>query len=91
MNIEEPLRDPELEKRVMVKVPSKQDLDNWFTYHAPTQEDVDKYLRIRSNALAFAKAIQEECPDGPDKSVAIRTVREAVMWANASIACCGKK
>ena len=90
MNIEEPIRDLELKERVMVKVPSDDDLENWFTYHSPTKDDVEAYLRIRSSALACARVIQAECPAGPDKTVAIRKIREAVMTANASIACAGK-
>ena len=90
MNIEEPIKDPELEKKVMVKVPTDDDLQNWFTYHAPTDEDIESYLRIRSAALTFARIIHSECPAGADKTTAIRKVREAVMTANAGIACCGE-
>jgi hypothetical protein len=88
MNIEQPL-PPEVDKKATVKVPDNDDLQNWFTYHPPTEEDIEKYLRVRSAALALARVIMEECPPGPDTSVAIRKVREAVMTANASIACCG--
>ena len=91
MNIEQPICNPELEKKVMVNVPDDDALQNWFTYHAPTTEDVQKYLDIRNGGLEFARIIMANCPNGPDKTVAIRAVREAVMWANASIACCGKK
>lgn len=91
MNVEDNSIPQEVVNRVMVNVPDDDALQNWFTYHKPTDEDIDKYLRIRSSALAFARAIMEECPNGPDKTVAIRAVRESVMWANASIACCGKK
>jgi hypothetical protein len=73
-----------------IEAPTEDDLQNWFTYHAPTQNDMEKYLRVRSAALSLARVIMEECPNGADKTTAIRKVREAVMTANASIACCGK-
>jgi hypothetical protein len=90
MNIERPVPDG-LKEKVMVTVPTDDDLQNWFTYHPPTAEDVDRYLSIREGALQFARVINEECPNGPDKTTAIRKVREAVMTANAAIACCGSK
>ena len=90
MNIERPIPDQELAKRVMVEVPNDDKIQHWFTYHAPTGETIPKYNKMREAALAFARIINEMCPDGPDKSVAIRKIREAVMTANASIACCGK-
>jgi len=66
------------------------DLDNWFTFHSPTQEQIQKYLSIREAGKAFAAAILENTPPSADQTVAIRKVREAVMIANASIACGGK-
>lgn len=65
-------------------------IDNWFTYHAPTSDDLVAYDKLRSSAKAFASAINEICPESADKTAAIRKVREAVMTANASIACRGK-
>jgi len=65
-------------------------IKRWFTYHAPNPSQTERYLRLRNAAEAFAVAIMECCPDGPeggpDKSAALRKVREAVMTANASIA-----
>lgn len=90
MNIEQPINDRNLENKVMVSVPTNDDLQNWFTYHPPTPEDVDRYKVVRDSALAFARVVNESCPNGPDKTAAIRKIREAVMTANASIACCGK-
>jgi len=37
----------------------------------------------------FAQAILMDTPSGPDQTTAIRKVREAVMTANAAIACGG--
>jgi hypothetical protein len=89
MQIEEPLPE-EKAKKVMVNVPDDDDLQNWFTYHPPGDDDIPKYKDIRDAGLSFARVIDKYCPNGADKSVAIRKVREAVMNANASIACCRK-
>lgn len=90
MNLEE-APGPEIEEKVMVKVPSGATLEHLFTYHPPTIENVEQYKKVRESALAFAKVVDKECPPGPDKSAAIRKIREAVMTANAAIACCGLK
>lgn len=64
------------------------DLDNWFSYHPPKDsEQVKAYERIRDAGYAFAEVLLAETPPGPDQSAAIRKVREAVMVANAAVAC----
>lgn len=68
---------------------SKQDLDNWFKYHAPRPEQQKKYEAIREAGKELAATILENTPPGPDQSAAIRQIREAVMTANQSIACDG--
>ena len=68
----------------------KMNLEAIFTYHSPTPEQLPKYQALREAALSFAQAIDAHTPDGPDKSAAIRHVREAVMTANAGIALEGK-
>jgi hypothetical protein len=65
-------------------------IDNWFTYHAPSSDQLVTYEKLRSSARDFAKAINDLVPDCADKTAAIRKVREAVMTANAAVACGGK-
>jgi hypothetical protein len=65
-------------------------LTHWFSYHAPTGDDLERYAKIRKAALAFALTIDDVCPESADKTTAVRKVREAMMIANASIACKGK-
>ena len=72
---------------------SKADIDmlqNWFSYHAPNDEQQAAYMRIRASALALAVVIWGSCPPSADRTAAIRLLRESVMTANASIACGGK-
>lgn len=90
MNLEDNTCSPAVEKKVSVTVPNDDLIQHWFTYHKPTEEDIPKYEAIRQWGLSFAQIIDQKCPNGPDKSAAIRKVREAVMTANAAIACCGK-
>jgi hypothetical protein len=37
-------------------------------------------------ARKLAYLINEDCPDGREKSIAITKLEESVMWANAAIA-----
>lgn len=67
-----------------------QQLDNWFSYHAPEGTDATKYAEIRAAGGAFARALVERCPPSADLSSAVRKIREAVFAANASIACKGQ-
>lgn len=64
-------------------------IENWFTYHPPQQHQIAHYNVLRDGAKAFALLIAEHTPQSPDQSAALRLVREAVMTANAAIACGG--
>lgn len=62
------------------------DIEHTFSYHPPTDGQVEKYVAIRLAAKEFAKVLVANTPDGPDKTAAVRKIREAVMTANAAIA-----
>ena len=66
-----------------------QKIDTWFTYHAPGPEDLVHYAHLREAAKKFALAIVEHTPRCADQTVALRKIREAVMTANAAVACKG--
>jgi len=61
-------------------------IEELFTYHKPTPEQEEAYRTIREVGMALARCIDRLCPAGPDRTAAVRSVREAVMTANASIA-----
>lgn len=65
-------------------------LDDVFSYHAPSLDQLPKYNMLRSVARDFARCILDTCPPSADRTAALRKVREAVMTANASIALEGK-
>lgn len=65
----------------------KQEIENYFTYHAPRPDQIPKYNQLREDARLFASEIIDLCPDSRERSTAIAKLREVVMWANAAIAC----
>lgn len=65
---------------------NEQNLDDVFTYHAPTGDQPAKYARIREACKNVARVILEETEICGDQQAAIRHVREAMMTANAAIA-----
>ena len=62
------------------------DIERNFSYHAPKDDQLERYQRIREKAKLLAAYIDEKCPDSREKSLAFTKIEEAVMWANASIA-----
>lgn len=63
-----------------------EELENRYTYHAPKEEQLERYKRIRYKAKMLAAYINEKCPESREKSLALTKIEEAVMWANAAIA-----
>jgi len=60
-------------------------LDHVFEFHQPDEAGVKGISVIRAACKAAARAIIENAPCSPDRSVALRHVRDAMMNANASI------
>ena len=65
---------------------AKDQIEELFTYHAPTDEQKGKYLEIRSKGMELARLIDKACPPSPDRTAAMRKLRECIMTANAAIA-----
>lgn len=70
--------------------PSHVDIDALFTYHPPNEDQVRRLTVLRENARTLALTIIGSCPAGPDRTAALRKLRECVMTANASIVLEGK-
>jgi hypothetical protein len=81
------IRTHEERERCVGAMSSK--LDAWFTYHAATPEQAQSYEAIRRAARELAEVIVYHTPGSADQTAALRKVREAVMTANAAIACGG--
>ena len=69
---------------------TSENLDNWFTYHAPQIGQAELYERIRAAGRAMAAVILATTPPLADQTAAIRLIREAVFTANAAITCDGR-
>lgn len=80
------MQAPDGSAHVPVKVDSADALNEFFSYHEATPRQEEDYRAIRGGALSLARIIDRCCPAGPDRTAAIRKLREAVMTANASIA-----
>lgn len=65
-------------------------LDNWFSYHAPSEGQPEKYEALRAAGKVLAQVIVELTLPSADQTAALRHVRDAVFTANAAIACGGK-
>jgi hypothetical protein len=63
------------------------ELDNWYAYHAPTEEQITAYQAIRAKARELAELFNECAPPCADTTAAHRELRRAVMAMNLAIAC----
>lgn len=66
---------------------AQKDIDNWFTHHPPSEEQLTAYKDIRQAAKIYAETVNKHVPDSADKTAAMRKIRESVMAANLAIAC----
>lgn len=65
-------------------------IDDMFEYHSWNQEQVEKGKTIRSVLATAVKQIVKLVPPCPDRTVAIRKIREARMDCNSAITHGGK-
>jgi len=63
------------------------DILNWFTYHAPTPDQTERYQKLRDLAFDYGMAIVELTPSCADQTAALRMLRETSMAVNQAIAC----
>jgi len=61
-------------------------LDNDFKYHAPKDDQQERYVRIRDAAKVLAIIICENSPSSREQSVALTELDHVVMMTNAAIA-----
>jgi hypothetical protein len=62
------------------------DLENRFTYHPPTEQQIEIYAAIRQAALEEASMLAHWLPSCRETSLALTHLEEVVFWANAAIA-----
>lgn len=56
-----------------------------FEYIKPTEPQISAMGDARAAALTYGRALEALLPDGPDKTYAIRKLREVAMWVNIAI------
>jgi hypothetical protein len=61
-------------------------LQNAFKYHAPKNNQPDRYNRLRIQAYELAQTIAKNTPPSREQSLALTKLEEVIMWANAAIA-----
>jgi hypothetical protein len=65
-------------------------IEDAFEYHPWNSEQQDKGALVRAFLCDAVKAIVRHVPPGPDRSAAIRKIREARMDCNSAITHGGK-
>ena len=70
----------------MGQIRTKEDVETAFTYQRPHGDQPHRYEAINGAAKVMAVSIISNCPESPERTLAIRKLQEARMWANASIA-----
>jgi len=61
-------------------------IENNFKYHAPKEDQQQRYERIRAKAKELALVIAEDTPSSREQNIALAQLEDTVMWANAAIA-----
>jgi len=70
-------------------IPSEKDakqIENNFTYHPPFKDQYQRYEQIREEGKKLAISLSEKCPPSRELSLALTSLEQAIMWANAAIA-----
>lgn len=70
------------------EIPQKmgEQLDKIFTYHAPKDDQPERYVAMRDQAKELAYNIVKNTPPSREQSLAITHLEEAIFYANAAIA-----
>jgi len=66
-------------------IKSKEDIEDVFSYHAPSVDQQEALITVRTKAKEFAELLLQYVPESADRSTAFRLLRECVMTANAAI------
>lgn len=66
---------------------SREQILNNLMYHPPILLTVPQHEETRQQILSVALDWEDRLPDGRHKALAQTALQEAMMWANAAIAC----
>lgn len=63
------------------------DIENRFAFHAATTaEKRDAHTSVRRHCRRLADELNDQLPDGREKSVAMTKLEEVMFWGNAALA-----
>ncbi len=63
------------------------EIERRLGFHPATPMNVPVFEQNRREAIHLAMHFDFVLPDGREKSLAITALQEALMWANAAVAC----
>lgn len=66
--------------------PTDDQLKNRYIHHAPKGDQAERYAKIRTAALEFAKTVRDLTPCSAEQTRAFNHIDDAMMTANAAIA-----
>lgn len=66
-------------------------IDDPMRYIDSTGEQVDHHKIVENGISAAYHAVLEACPQSAERTLAIRKLQEARMWANAAIVFDGRR
>lgn len=56
-----------------------------FEYLKPTDAQILQMAKVRQAAKDYCDVLEQQLPEGPDKTFVIRAHRSNAMWANVAI------
>jgi len=59
--------------------------DSTYEYLKPTENQLASMSTVRQAAKIYNDVLEDNIPDGPDKTFVIRNHRSNAMWANVAI------
>ncbi len=66
---------------------TNEDLNNWFVYHKPKPDQVERYEYLRREFKHLAFVIIDNTVSCADQTAAFRLLRECAMAVNQTVAC----
>lgn len=63
------------------------EIERRLGYHPATPDTVPQFEENRVNFIVLANDLDRRLPDGREKALALTALQEALMWANAAVAC----
>lgn len=69
---------------------NKENVNKITHYQRPEADQIPAFNAVSDATEEFIKVLLEQVPDCADKTTAIRSAREAKLWANSAIALRGE-